>query len=87
MRWDAGWVVNWPWLWIVLFLSVTLGMATNLPRLEIDPEVKNQLPEDMPARLDIRQIEDVFGGTEMLMVVLESDNVLEGATLERAQRI
>ncbi len=87
MKFPARWVVDRPWLFIALFAGITLVMAAWLPRVEIDAEVKNQLPPDMPARLDIAAIEEVFGGTEMLMVVLEDDDVLDRPTLERVRAI
>lgn len=87
MRFPAHWVVDRPWLYLVVFTLITLGMATQLPSIEIDAEVKNQLPPDMPARTDIQAIEAVFGGTEILMVVLEADDVLAPATLERLEGI
>jgi uncharacterized protein len=80
-------VIRWRWPIIVLFLAFTAVFAAQLPRLEIDPEIKNQLPEDMPARKNLRAIEDKFGGSELLMVVLEAPDVLASDTLARVQRI
>ncbi|NCG20585.1 MAG: MMPL family transporter [Rhodobacterales bacterium] len=87
MRFPAHWVVDRPWLFIVLFAVLTLGMATRLPGIQIDPEVKNQLPADMEGRLNINAIEDVFGGTEMLMIVMEADDILAPNTLKRLKSI
>ena len=83
----ANTIVRSPWLFIGLFLVVTLAFATQLPRVEIDPEVKNQLPDDMPARLNIEAIEAEFGGSEMALVVLTADDVLQRPVLEQLQQI
>lgn len=80
-------VIRWRWPIIVLFLAFTALFAAQLPRLEIDPEIKNQLPEDMPARRNLHAIEEKFGGSELLMVVLTADDVLATSTLERVRRI
>lgn len=87
MRTAANIIVRAPWLFIVLFLGVTLGFATQLPGLQIDPEVKNQLPEDMPARVNLRTIEEHFGGSEMLLVVVSAPDVLDATVLQRLDRI
>ena len=66
---------------------ITCFFAVQLPNLEIDPEVKNQLPADMPGRLNIQRIEEVFGGSEMLMVVMTADDVLATESLQRLEKI
>jgi uncharacterized protein len=87
MKFPAQWVVGRPWPFIAFFFVVTGFFALQLPNLEIDPEVKNQLPPNMEGRLEIQRIEDVFGGSEMLMVVLTADDVLAPETLRRLQKI
>ncbi len=87
MRKLADLVVRLPWLFIGIFVAITLGFATRLPDIEIDPEVKNQLPEDMPARVSIRRIEERFGGSEMVLVVLSAPDVLDPAVLGRLDAI
>lgn len=83
MRLIARLVERVPWLIIAVFVVLTAAFGSRLPNIEIDAEVKNQLPEEMPARLNIRQIESRFGGSEMVMVVLEADDVLQVDVLQR----
>ncbi len=87
MKFPAEWVVGRPWPFIAFFVLITGLFATQLPYLEIDPEVKNQLPADMPGRLNIQRIEEVFGGSEMLMVVMTADDILAADTLRRLEKI
>jgi hydrophobe/amphiphile efflux-3 (HAE3) family protein len=82
-----SWVLRWPAIVVVLFVALTIGCATLLPRVQIDPEIKNQLPSDMPARVDTARIEEVFGGTERILLVLEADDILEPAVLDQLQRL
>lgn len=79
----AALVVRVPWLFIALFVAVTLGFAAVLPEIEIDPEIKNQLPDDMPARVNMVRVEERFGGSELLMVVLTAPDITEPAVLRR----
>ena len=72
---------------IVLFLTVTILMAFQLPRGEIDPDMKSHLPENLTSRIDTDRIDELFGGTEMLMVLIRADDVLDPETLDRVRRI
>ncbi len=76
-----------PWLFVALFLVVTAGFAAVLPQIEIDPEVKNQLPKTMEARENLDVIESHFGGSELLLVVLSAPDVLDPGVLERLEGI
>ncbi len=84
---SADIVVRRPWFFIAFFILVTLGFGSQLPNLVIDPEVKNQLPSDMPGRVSMLEIEERFGGSEMIMVVLEHEDVLQPAALDRLKRL
>jgi len=80
-------VVRFPWLFIVGFLAVTVAAGLNLTNLVIDPEVKNQLPPDIPALVNSRTIEERFGGSEMVLVVLEAPDVLDPAVLDQLRDV
>jgi len=83
----ARFVVRTPWVFIVLFVVITLGVAMNLRNLVIDPEVKSQLPPDIPSLLNARQIEQVFNGSELVLVVVEAPDVTDPAVLEQLRGI
>lgn len=83
----SAWVIRWRWPILAVFVLVTVVFASRLPQLEIDPEIKNQLPEDMPARQNLRLIEEKFGGSELVMVVLEAPDVLDPDALRRVKTL
>ncbi|MCA9489100.1 MAG: RND family transporter [Myxococcales bacterium] len=87
MIFPSEWVIRFRWPIIVIFVAITALFATRLPGIEIDPEIKNQLPEDMPARENVRRIEERFGGSEPVMVILSAPDVLQASTLERVRAI
>ena len=80
-------VVRVPWLFVALFLGITIAVGTRIPEAELEAEVKAMLPEDMPARVNVDKIEELFGGTDMLMVVLTADDVLAPETLRRVKKL
>ena len=80
-------VVRTPWVFIVLFVAITLGVGVNLRNVVIDPEVKSQLPPDIPSLLNAAAIEERFSGAEMVLVVVEAPDVTEPAVLEQLRAI
>ncbi|MBW1808940.1 MAG: RND family transporter [Deltaproteobacteria bacterium] len=87
MRKVADFIVRFRWLMIVSFIAATALSAYRLPNAEIDPEIKSMLPADMVERLDLNRIEDLFGGTEMVMLVISAEDVLATDTLKRLRKI
>ncbi len=80
-------VIRFRWPVMIVFLAVSALFGLQLKNAEIDPEVKNQLPPDMRARIHIDQIEKIFGGTDMIMLVMTADDVLSAATLKRMKKL
>ena len=80
-------VVRFPWFFIVLFIAITMAFAYLIPRAQIDPDIIHEVPPDFPAKVNMDRIEDTFGGTEMIMVVIKTDDVLKPATLKRVKKI
>lgn len=85
MKFPANWVMRFAWPIILTFVVGALAFALPLKRIQIDPEIKNQLPENMPARLDVRAIEKRFGGSELVMIVVQAEDVLAARTLNRVK--
>ena len=80
-------VTRHPWFFIVGFILATAAIASNARRVEIEPDLKAMLPHDFPAIADMDAIEELFGGTDFIMVVLESEDVLSEATLTRVKKL
>jgi hydrophobe/amphiphile efflux-3 (HAE3) family protein len=87
MKFPSAWVVRWAWPIIAFFSIGSLAFLLPLRGIEIDPEIKNQLPVDMPARRNVREIEKRFGGSELIMIVVEAPDVLATKTLERIRTL
>ncbi|PRX27146.1 hypothetical protein BX659_1177 [Orenia metallireducens] len=76
-----------PWIVISLFLLITVWFALQIPKVEMDPSLKGLIPEHMTSRVNLDKIEDVFGGTDAIMIILETDDILNAKTLNRAKKI
>lgn len=80
-------IVRFRWPIIVGFVAFALFFGSRIPSAEIESDMKAMLPSDMESRLNTDQIDELFGGTEMLMVILKSEDVLNQGTLERTKEI
>ncbi|GAB4296714.1 MAG: hypothetical protein Kow0090_11860 [Myxococcota bacterium] len=80
-------IVEYPKTIIALTLIFVALFVTRLPKLEIDAGVKSMLPSDLPAIKKLDKIEEIFGGSEILLVIIEAGDVLRKETLERQKKI
>ncbi|MBN2343491.1 MAG: RND family transporter [Deltaproteobacteria bacterium] len=83
----ANFVTSHPWPIIVIFVAVTVAAAFQLRHIELDTEMKNQLPVDLPTRKNLTQIEKLFGGTDMIMIVLSADDILDIDVIHRLKEM
>ncbi len=72
---------------MILCWAVAIGMGLFLPRTEIDPEVEALVPLDMPSRLNTDSIENIFGGSDNIVLLFEAEDVLQEETLNRIKSI
>lgn len=87
MKTLSSYLVKFRWLIIVGFLALTLLMAAQLPKAHIDAEFANMIPETMGFRAATDQIEEMFGGTDLLITLFQTDDVLNPQTLRRIEAI
>lgn len=80
-------IIKYRWLIIALSLIITVIVGLQIFRAEIDPDLEKYIPPNMPSRISTQQIEEIFGGDELLIVVLESEDVLNEGTLKRLKNI
>jgi predicted RND superfamily exporter protein len=77
------WILNYPRTVIALVLFLTVLMAWNIPKIEIDPDIKNMLPPEVEVVKGINYIEDNFGGSELVVISLSDENIFDQAKLQR----
>ena len=87
MKTCADWIVKLRWPIIVFFLVITVIFARQIPKAEMNPDMMTYMPEDMASRINKNRIEELFGGTEMIMVLVETDDVLKAETLKRVKKM
>ncbi|MDP8240891.1 MAG: MMPL family transporter [Candidatus Hatepunaea meridiana] len=81
----SNFIIKYRWLIIIAFPVIAILFAMQIPKTEVDPSMKGQLPEDIHSRVVTDRIDDIFGGTDIVMIVLKTDDVLNPETLKRTK--
>jgi hydrophobe/amphiphile efflux-3 (HAE3) family protein len=58
---------------LALFLSLAGIYADTL--VQVDTDFKNYVPQDLPPLIDFRHMADVFGGTDVLDLIVQADDI------------
>ncbi len=75
------------WPIVITSWIITIGFALAIPKIKIDPDVKALIPDDMITKINTDKIEQIFGGSDMIMLIMENDDILADSSLERLQGI
>jgi len=67
------------WIIILSVIGITVFFGLQTRFLKINSDIISSLPDDDPAALMFKNIGNQFGGNEMGMIVLESDNIFNAA--------
>lgn len=86
MKKISNFAVKYRWIIMVFFLILTVFMFKQLKNTTFNADLMTYIPEDMPARVQRQNIEDMFGGTEMIMMIVETDDVINAETLKRVKK-
>jgi hydrophobe/amphiphile efflux-3 (HAE3) family protein len=75
--------------WGILLFTLILVSASVIPltRVSVNPDLESYLPSTIPAKVNTDSIARIFGDNEMLILVFESDDVLNASTLTRIQAL
>lgn len=68
---------------LVLALALMLSLIGTYADTQVlvDTDFKNYLPSDLPPLIDFRHMSDVFGGTDTLELIIQSDDITDPQTL------
>ena len=80
-------IIRFRWLIIFAFAAVALLFGIQVPKAKMNPDMLTYMPENMSSRVNKSRIEDLFGGSEMIIVLVKTDDVLKEDTLRRVKRL
>lgn len=80
-------IIRFRWAIIFAFAAVALFFGAQIPKARMNTDMLTYMPENMLSRINKSRIEDLFGGSEMIIVLVKTDDVLRADTLARVKRI
>lgn len=80
-------IIQHRWLIIAIVILLTLVFGYGLTRIRINPDIISSLPNDDEVAQLYTQIGDEFGGNDMGLVVLETDDIFQLEVLEHIQMV
>ncbi|MDD3812791.1 MAG: hypothetical protein PHV14_10950, partial [Bacteroidales bacterium] len=75
------------WPIIILTVAVAIAFGIAIPSIRIEPDIESLIPDRMPSKVNTDRLEELFGGTDMIVILLEADDILESEVLERLSQI
>ena len=72
---------------IILTLLIVIICIFPLTKTSINSDLTTYLPESMPSKINNDKIEQIFGKSDPLIIIFETDDVLNAATLKRIQSL
>lgn len=85
MTFFTAFAIKLRWPIIIGFIAITGLFASRIPQVEVESEIKEMLPKDVASRVNLDAIEEIFGGTDMIMVLVTADDVLDPEVLRRVR--
>jgi len=78
-----NWIKKYRLFIIVFSLAITLASLFFLPRIEVNPNLDSYIPDDIENKVYLKELDSIFGGSEMIIVMLHANDVVNPKTLER----
>lgn len=80
-------IVKLKWLIIVIVIGLTTFLGYQIKDLKIDSDIISSLPDDDPAALLYKNIGKEFGGNDMGMIIIETDDIFNKDVLNYVKQI
>ena len=80
-------IIKYRWWIIIIALILVSASVIPLTRVSVNPDLESYLPATIPAKINTDKIAQIFGDNEMLVLVFESNDVLNASTLTRVQTL
>lgn len=81
------WIVDHPAISSGIILLVTIVLAVQIPKLEIDTSAEGLMLEKDPAKLYYDKVKTKFGSDNLTIVLIKADNVFTAPVLESIKRV
>lgn len=80
---NSMFIIRYRWWIVIITVLIIVGSVVPLLNIKINADLESYMPDSMKSKVNNKQIGDVFGNEESLLIVLECQDVLRQSTLER----
>ena len=87
MRWLTDLAIDHPWPTLAVLGVLTVGLAWGLGRIESDPDVLRDLPDNLPAKQLYDRVGEMFPSKEMVFIGVEADDLWTPERLKDLARL
>ncbi|MFO7668904.1 MAG: MMPL family transporter [Bacteroidales bacterium] len=77
------WLIKYRLHIVILFTGITLLALLLLPKLQVNPDLDKYIPEHIANQKHIQELDSIFGGSDMVMVMMHTEDVVNYSTLTR----
>ena len=72
---------------VLVAILITLLSLVLFPRLKINANVDDYVPDSVTNKIHLKKLDSIFGGSEMILVMLQTDDVVNYNTLNRLRTL
>jgi len=83
----GSFLVRYRWWIIAVSILISGFFGLQIFRAEINPDLESYVYEKMASRINTDMIEEIFGADEMVLVLFESEDILQKETLLRIKKV
>jgi len=86
MRYE-NFIIKYRWWFIIIPFIITLLAAIPLLKTKINPDLEKYLPENTPAMISKAKIDELFGNSDPVILIFETQDILNKETLIRIKKV
>ncbi|UCD61841.1 MAG: RND family transporter [Flavobacteriaceae bacterium] len=72
---------------VIAATVITLLSLLLVPRLQVNANVDDYVPDTIKNKVYLKELDSIFGGSEMILLMLNSNDVVKAATLNRLESL
>jgi predicted RND superfamily exporter protein len=84
-RFIAKFVLGYPKTTILISFLITFLLASGIRNVSIEEDLKEMLPDNLPSRQALNKIDDIFGGSDVMLITIanEQETIFNKGTLAK----
>ncbi|MGB5387775.1 MAG: MMPL family transporter, partial [Eudoraea sp.] len=72
---------------VIIAMVITLLSLLLIPKLQVNSNVDDYVPDTIKNKVYLKELDSIFGGSEMILLMLHSEDVVNASTLKRLEAL